>query len=125
MPCGGVRSTVLESVRLSFPAGRRSCRDPSRSKPDAGAAFDPLAAELSLRRQPLALMVSLEMLAFTGTEQRYPLPALRWLYGRRADFIAVIGNLKALPQLPGLTHRLGQHVRTQQPQRPARWRRTR
>ena len=71
-----------------------------------------LAAELSLRRQPLALMVSLEMLAFTGTEQRYPLPALRWLYGRRADFIAVIGNLKALPQLPGLTHRLGQHVRT-------------
>lgn len=71
-----------------------------------------LAAELSLRRQPLALMVSLEMLAFTGTEQRYPLPALRWLYGRRADFIAVIGNLQALPQLPGLTHRLGRHVRT-------------
>lgn len=71
-----------------------------------------LAADLQRRQQPLALMVSLEMLAFTGSEQRYPLPALRWLYGRRADFIAVIGNLRALPQLPGLTHRLGRHVRT-------------
>ena len=71
-----------------------------------------LAAELKRQGQPLALMVSLEMLAYTGREQRYPIGALRWLYGRRGDFIAVIGNLKALPQLPGLTRRLGQHVRT-------------
>lgn len=71
-----------------------------------------LAAELRQRGQPLALMVSLEMLAFTGSEQRYPHPALRWIYGRRADFIAVIGNLQALPLLPGLTHRIGRHVRT-------------
>ncbi|MFM8605017.1 MAG: M20/M25/M40 family metallo-hydrolase [Cyanobium sp.] len=71
-----------------------------------------LAAELKRRRQPLELMVSLEMLAFTGTEQRYPVPALRWIYGRRADFIAVIGNLQSLPRLPGLAHRLGRHVRT-------------
>jgi hypothetical protein len=71
-----------------------------------------MAADLRRQGQPLALMVSLEMLAFTGSEQRYPLPALRWLYGRRADFIAVIGNLRALPRLPGLTHRLGRHVRT-------------
>jgi hypothetical protein len=71
-----------------------------------------LAAELKRQGQPLALMVSLEMLAFTGEEQRYPIPALRWLYGRRADFIAVIGNLRALPQLPGLGRRLGRHVRT-------------
>jgi len=71
-----------------------------------------LAADLKRRGQPLELMVSLEMLAFTGAEQRYPIPALRWLYGRRADFIAVIGNLRSLPRLPGLTHRLGRHVRT-------------
>jgi|694.fasta_scaffold04252_5 hypothetical protein len=71
-----------------------------------------LAADLRRRGQPLELMVSLEMLAFTGAEQRYPLPALRWLYGRRADFIAVIGNLRSLPRLPGLSHRLGRHVRT-------------
>jgi hypothetical protein len=71
-----------------------------------------LAAELRQQGQPLALMVSLEMLAFTGSVQRYPLPALRWIYGRRADFIAVVGNLQALPLLPALTHRLGRHVRT-------------
>lgn len=71
-----------------------------------------LAADLRRRGQPLELMVSLEMLAFTGAEQRYPLPALRWLYGRRGDFIAVIGNLRSLPRLPGLSHRLGRHVRT-------------
>jgi hypothetical protein len=57
-------------------------------------------------------MVSLEMLAFTGCEQRYPIPALRWIYGRRADFIAVIGNLRALHQLPGIGWHLGRHVRT-------------
>jgi hypothetical protein len=100
---------------------RRWAADPPR-RPVWIVAFDQeewgclgskaLAAELKRQRQPLALMVSLEMLAFTGREQRYPLPALRWLYGRRADFIAVIGNLKALPKLPGLTHRLGRHVRT-------------
>ena len=71
-----------------------------------------LAAELKRRGQPLALMVSLEMLAFTAAEQRYPIPALRWLYGRRGDFIAVIGNGRSLPLLPGLAQRLGQHVRT-------------
>jgi hypothetical protein len=71
-----------------------------------------LAAELKRQGQRLALMVSLEMLAFTGAEQRYPMPALRWIYGRRGDFIAVIGNLRALPLLPGLSHRLGRHVRT-------------
>ena len=34
-----------------------------------------LAAECKARRQPLHLMVSLEMLAYTSSEQRYPHPA--------------------------------------------------
>jgi Zn-dependent M28 family amino/carboxypeptidase len=93
---------------------RRWAADPPR-RPVWIVAFDQeewgclgskaLAAELKRQGQPLALMVSLEMLAFTGAEQR-------WLYGSRADFIAVIGNFRALPQLPGLAHRLGRHVRT-------------
>ncbi|MEB3316884.1 MAG: M28 family peptidase [Cyanobacteriota bacterium] len=71
-----------------------------------------LARRLRADGQPLHLMVSLEMLAFTGPSQRYPHPAMTWLYGSRGDFIALVANTRAIPLLPGLARRLGRHVRT-------------
>ena len=73
---------------------------------------DALAEKLSSDRQPLKLMVSLEMLAFTGEEQNYPHPAMRHIYGDRGDFIALVANAGAGLMLPRLTHSMGQHVTT-------------
>ena len=73
---------------------------------------DALAEKLSSDRQPLKLMVSLEMLAFTGEEQNYPHPAMRHIYGDRGDFIALVANAGAGFMLPRLTHSMGQHVTT-------------
>jgi Zn-dependent M28 family amino/carboxypeptidase len=71
-----------------------------------------LAAQLRADDQPLHLMVSLEMLGFTSPSQRYPHPAMGWLYGRRGDFLALVANGGALPLLPGLARRVGRHVTT-------------
>ncbi|MFN9631812.1 MAG: M20/M25/M40 family metallo-hydrolase [Cyanobacteriota bacterium] len=71
-----------------------------------------LAEQLRARGQPLHLMVSLEMLAFTGPDQRYPHPAMRWIYGARGDFITLVANTRAIPQLPALAQRVGRHVKT-------------
>ncbi len=59
-----------------------------------------LARRLQAEGQRLHLMLSLEMLGYTSTQQRYPLAAMRHLYGERGDFIAVVGNARAaLPML--------------------------
>jgi hypothetical protein len=57
-------------------------------------------------------MMSLEMLGYTSSQQRYPLAAMRHLYGERGDFLALVANFKALPLLPALARRLGRHVPT-------------
>jgi Zn-dependent M28 family amino/carboxypeptidase len=59
------------------------------------------AHELHRRGEPLALMISLEMLGYCDRRpgsQRYP-PGLRYLYPDRGDFIGLIGNLRTLPSL--------------------------
>ena len=59
------------------------------------------AAALHQRREPLALMIALEMLGYADRRpgsQRYP-PGLCYLYPDRGDFIGLIGNLRAMPQL--------------------------
>jgi|688.fasta_scaffold113953_4 Zn-dependent M28 family amino/carboxypeptidase len=71
-----------------------------------------LAAQLGASGQTLHLMLSLEMLGFTSPHQRYPMAAMRWLYGSRGDFIALVANGRSLPVLPGLARRLGRHVPT-------------
>ena len=71
-----------------------------------------LAEKLRTDRQPLKLMVSLEMLAFTSDMQAYPHPAMRHIYGDRGDFIALVANAGAGLMLPRLTHSMGQHVTT-------------
>ena len=71
-----------------------------------------LAADLRAAGQRLRLMVSLEMLGYTAPEQRYPIAAMRSLYGARGDYIAVVGNIATAPLLPGLARRMGRHVAT-------------
>jgi aminopeptidase YwaD len=59
------------------------------------------AAELHARREPIHLMIALEMLGYADRRsgsQRYP-PGLRYVYPDRGDFIGLIGNLRAIPQL--------------------------
>ena len=71
-----------------------------------------LARKLKADKQPLKLMVSLEMLAYTSETQRYPHPAMSRIYGKRGDFIALVANARAALMLPGLAYRMGKHVKT-------------
>ena len=71
-----------------------------------------LAQELRAAAQPLKLMVSLEMLAFSSEEQNYPVPGMERVYGNRGDFIALVANAGAGLLLPGLARAMGRHVPT-------------
>ncbi|MEX1324983.1 MAG: M20/M25/M40 family metallo-hydrolase [Synechococcaceae cyanobacterium] len=71
-----------------------------------------LARDLRQAGQTLRLMVSLEMLGYTGPSQDYPLAAMRRIYGDAGDFIAVVGNAAAALTLPQLAGAMGQHVKT-------------
>ena len=71
-----------------------------------------LAQELRAAAQPLKLMVSLEMLAFSSKEQNYPVPGMERVYGNRGDFIALVANTGAGLLLPGLARAMGRHVPT-------------
>ena len=71
-----------------------------------------LARELRQGRQPLHLMLSLEMLGYTAETQNYPLEAMRPVYGDRGDYIALVGNLAASSHLLSLGHSMNKHVLT-------------
>ena len=63
------------------------------------------AAHLYQQKQPLRLMISLEMLGYrdaTPGSQKYPFP-LQFFYPNRGDFIALIGNLKTFGDLINLS----------------------
>jgi Zn-dependent M28 family amino/carboxypeptidase len=117
------RSTVTAASGLAalIELAKHWAADPPR-RPVWIVAFDQeewgmvgstaLARDLKAGGQPLKLMVSLEMLAYTAATQRYPAPAMRAIYGERGDFIVVVGNLGAGALLPGLAHRMGKHVIT-------------
>ncbi|MCU0523831.1 MAG: M28 family peptidase [Elainella sp. Prado103] len=62
-------------------------------------------AELAQQRQPLRLMLSLEMLGYccqTAGSQQYP-PGLRHFYPDRGNFIGLIGNWRSVPDLVRLS----------------------
>ncbi|NJR65840.1 MAG: M20/M25/M40 family metallo-hydrolase [Leptolyngbyaceae cyanobacterium CRU_2_3] len=66
------------------------------------------AAELRRQKQPLRLMISLEMLGYcdrTPHSQIYP-PGLQYFYPHQGNFIALIGNFSALPSLIHLSHKM-------------------
>lgn len=59
------------------------------------------AGFLKQHKQPLRLMLSLEMLGYCNQQpnsQNYP-PGLQYVYPSQGNFIALIGNLKAIPEL--------------------------
>jgi len=69
------------------------------------------AALLHEQRQPLRLMISLEMLGyrdFTPGSQRYPSPVLERFYPTQGDFIALIGNLRTIGDLIGMSRNIRQ-----------------
>ena len=109
------------AVAALLELGRRWCASPPR-RPVWLVGFDleewgligssVLAEQLRAERQRLKLMVSLEMLAYTGGAQSYPHPAMGRLYGNRGDFIALVANARAGLSLARLTHAMGQHVKT-------------
>ena len=66
------------------------------------------ATDLKQQQQPLRLMLSLEMLGYCNSapgSQRYP-AGLQYFYPNRGNFIALIGNLSAIPDLIRLTRRI-------------------
>lgn len=68
------------------------------------------AADLQEQGQPLRLMLSLEMLGYrdaTPGSQRYP-AGLQHFYPNRGNFIALIGNLSAIPDLVHLSRNIRQ-----------------
>ena len=70
------------------------------------------AAELRQQKQPLRLMISLEMLGYCNSapgSQRYP-TGLKYLYPNQGNFIALIGNLRTIPDMINLRrniHKVG------------------
>ncbi|HLO49471.1 MAG TPA: M28 family peptidase [Kamptonema sp.] len=65
---------------------------------------DRYAAKLKAENQPLRLMISLEMLGYcdnTPGSQRYP-TGLKYFYPNCGNFIALIGNLRTIPDLINL-----------------------
>ncbi|QLE58673.1 M28 family peptidase [Nostoc sp. TCL26-01] len=66
------------------------------------------AAWLKQQQQPLRLMMSLEMLGyrdFSPNSQRYPSPLERF-YPNTGDFIALIGNLRTIPDLIAMSRHM-------------------
>ena len=71
-----------------------------------------LSKKLKAKGQKLKLMVSLEMLAYTSEKQDYPLPAMKKLFGKKGDFIALVANTGCAGMLPGLAAKMGKYVPT-------------
>lgn len=66
------------------------------------------AAELRQQQQPLRLMMSLEMLGYcdsTPGSQRYP-TGLKYFYPNQGNFIALIGNLRTIPDMISLSRHI-------------------
>jgi Zn-dependent M28 family amino/carboxypeptidase len=67
------------------------------------------ANDLQQQNQPLRLMLALEMLGYcdrTPGSQHYPMPLLKRFYPDRGDFIALIGNAIAIPDLFGISRNI-------------------
>lgn len=65
---------------------------------------------LKAARQPLRLMIALEMVGYCDRRphtQQYPVPMLKWLYPQTGNFIGLVGNLATIPKL----NQMQRHIR--------------
>jgi aminopeptidase YwaD len=100
---GSALAVLLELARaFSMAPARRPIRliafDLEESDRAGSRAY---AEDLRRRGEPLALMISLEMLGYREPRpgsQRYP-AGLRYFYPSTGDFIGLIGKLRTLPHL--------------------------
>ncbi|WP_449416616.1 M20/M25/M40 family metallo-hydrolase [Phormidium nigroviride] len=71
---------------------------------------DRYAAKLQAENQPLRLMIALEMLGYyddTPNSQSYP-TGLKYFYPNCGNFIALIGNLRTIPDMISLSRNIRQ-----------------
>jgi aminopeptidase YwaD len=65
--------------------------------------------------EPLRLMIALEMLGYcdrTSHSQRYPMKGLDRLYPSQGDYLALVGNFSAIPDLLRLSRTMGKYLPT-------------
>lgn len=65
---------------------------------------------LKQQKQPLKLMLSLEMLGYcdsTSNSQIYP-PGLKYFYPSTGDFIALVGNIFTIPEMINMSQKIRQ-----------------
>lgn len=111
-------------VAVLLELARHFAQHPSRS-PIRFAAFDleemgygqcgSAQYARDLGQEPLRLMLSLEMLGYrdrTPGSQQYPMSHLDRLYPKTGDYLALVGNFKAFPDLLHLARTMGRQVPT-------------
>jgi Zn-dependent M28 family amino/carboxypeptidase len=111
---GTALAVLLELARaFSIAPARRPIRLVAFDLEESNRSGSRAYAETLLRRgEPLALMISLEMLGYRDPRpgsQRYP-PGLSYLYPDRGDFIGLIGNLRTVPVLRRLARTMREVV---------------
>ena len=111
---GSALAVLLELARsfADMPARRPIRLVAFDLEEDHRAGSRAYAQHLKRSGEPLALMISLEMLGYrdaTPGSQRYP-PGLSCFYPDRGDFIGLIGNLRTLPVLWRLARTMRKEV---------------
>ena len=111
---GTALAVLLEFARVfsNAPARRPMRLVAFDLEEDDRAGSRAYAEALRQKREPLALMISLEMLGYRDLRpgsQRYP-PVLRYIYPDRGDFIGLIGNLRTCPALWRLARAMREDV---------------
>jgi Zn-dependent M28 family amino/carboxypeptidase len=107
-------AVLLELARsLTHQPARSPVRLVAFDLEEIGVGSKAYAELLKQQGQKLRLMISLEMLGYcdrTPHSQRYPLSILSRIYPNTADFIALIGNFKSLPDLIRLHRTIRQSI---------------
>jgi Zn-dependent M28 family amino/carboxypeptidase len=103
-------AVLLELARaIATQPAQRPIRLVAFDLEELGVGSKAYAELLQQQGQKLRLMISLEMLGYCDrrpNSQRYPAPFLQRLYPNTGDFIALIGNLKTLPDLIRLSRNI-------------------
>lgn len=71
-----------------------------------------LAKSLQAKQQKLLFMISLEMLGYTAETQKYPLPGMELIYGKKGDFISLVANNSMTAETRMIEKIMSQHLTT-------------